>query len=512
MMYQFDGLNAFDPASGGADVRKEFMVEDYISTNSDLAAHFEDFDREGIFRHFEEFGCVERRGIRLSDYIYVESILCSDRGDFLIMGWADPRIFRSLEIAVQVGYVRYRFPDAEPCWYDRPDVNAVLGGRDRPAGFAVLVRADETDFLIHSALAVTINGVPVYQQNVARWLSSEQFLIDAMSACATLADRPIGETLASGKTLHRQLLPVWNRVVDGMKFSKVLAVNDDRKVRSSIVITIYRRADMLLMQLSELAAFLERAAVELVIVLNDVANAAVLVEEVLAFCQIHPISISVYNCSGNSGFSAANNFGASVARGGILVFMNPDIFPPEDNAEGALGFLLSDPGDGLHGALLYYGDGLLMHSGMYVVRDLIFHAGGETGNALRVEHFGKGLTATIDADRQTLHRAVSGIPEQICIPSAALWKIRKKQFLKMGGLSTDYIYAYYEDAAFGLDALREGVPVAIDTSARWIHLEGVGKSMPPHVRTFMWLNRSHFSEKYAGTPQVVDTLGDQSLL
>ena len=63
-----------------------------------------------------------------------------------------------------------------------------------------------------------------------------------------------------------------------------------------------------------------------------------------------------------------------------------------------------------------------------------------------------------------------------------------------------------------LDALRNDVPVVIDTSGRWIHLEGVGKSMPPHARTFMWLNRAHFSQKYAGIPQVVDTLMDQSLL
>jgi GT2 family glycosyltransferase len=80
---------------------------------------------------------------------------------------------------------------------------------------------------------------------------------------------------------------------------------------------------------------------------------------------------------------------------------------------------------------------------------------------------------------RALGRAIATIPQQICIPSAALWKIRKKQFAKMGGLSTDYIYAYYEDAALGLDALAEGVRVTIDTSARWIHMEGVGKSMPP---------------------------------
>lgn len=495
------------------DVLKEFSFDEYIETNSDLAAHFSGRDRDEIFNHFKEFGIIERRGIHLNDYVNIEGVLCSDKGDFFITGWADRRIFQTIDITVQVGYVKYRFAEAEPCWYDRVDVNTVLGDHDQPSGFCVLLRVDDAEaFLIHSALSVSINGVALFQQNIARWLSTERFLQDALGACAILSDRPIGETLGSAKRLHRQFLPIWQRVTGGMKFARLLSVDTDRKVRTSIVITIYRKADMLLVQLSELAEFLERAAVELVIVLNDVDNAATLAEEVMAFCQIHPIAISLYQCSGNSGFSAGNNFGASVARGNVLVFMNPDVFPPLDNAEGSLAFLLSDPGDGLHGAMLYYGDGLLMHSGMYVVQDLVSHASTGVGHALRVEHFGKGLTLDIDADKKAVSQAVNAIPQQICIPSAALWKIRKKQFAKMGGLSTDYIYAYYEDAAFGLDALKAGVAVTIDTSARWIHMEGVGKSMPPHVRSFMWLNRAHFSEIYADTPHVVDTLMDHSLL
>ncbi len=495
------------------DVLKEFSFDDYIASNSDLAEHFSGRDRDAVFNHFKEFGILERRGIHLNDYVNIESVLCSDKGDFFITGWADRRIFETLEITVQVGYVKYRFPHAAPCWYDRVDVNNVLGDHDRPSGFLALLKVDEAEpFLIHSALTVFVNGVALHRQNAARWLSPERFLQQAMGACAILSDRPIGETLGSAKRLHRQFLPIWQRVIEGMTFSRILALDTERKVRSSIVITIYRKADMLLVQLSELAEFLERAAVEVIVVLNEVDNAATLAEEVMAFCQIHPIAISLYCCSGNSGFSAGNNFGASVARGNVLIFMNPDVFPPLDNAEGSLGFLLSDPGDGLHGAMLYYGDGLLMHSGMYVVQDLVSHASTGIGHALRVEHFGKGLTLDIDADRQSLARAMAGVPQQICIPSAALWKIRKKQFGKMGGLSTDYIYAYYEDAAFGLDALQQGVPVTIDTSARWIHMEGVGKSMPPHVRSFMWLNRAHFSQTYADTPHVVDTLMDQSLL
>lgn len=493
---------------------KEFRFEDYASTNSDLADHFGSDNEEGLRRHFEEIGREERRGIRLADYVNLDVVLCSDRGDFLIAGWADRRVFPTLEIAIQVGYLRYTFPDSGLCWHGREDVNALIGDSDRPAGFIALLSAGEAEpFFVHSALAVSINGVPLYQQGVTRWLSPERFLQEALGACAALADRPIGESLENGQRLHRSFAPLWRHVLGRMTFTRLIAVGQDRPVRSSIVITIHRRADMLLVQLAELAAFLERAPVEVVVVLNDVADAPLLAEQLLAFCHIHPIALSLYSCTGNAGFSAANNFGASVARGKILVLMNPDIFPPTKQAEGSLAFLTSEPSEALHGALLYYGDGMLMHSGMYVACDTVVHPDtGQAGQALRVEHFGKGLTHRIGDDQRALDRALGSVRQDICIPSAALWKVDRRRFLKAGGLPTDYLYAYYEDAAFGLDHLRHGGTVAIDRSARWIHMEGVGKTMPPSVRSFMWLNRCTFSERYAACPQVVDVTAEQALL
>lgn len=495
-------------------MKSEFRYEEYAEAHPDLADHFGSDNEADLRNHFYIIGRDERRGMNLSDYAFVDSVQCSDQGDIFVSGWADRRVFDTIDLTVQTGYVRYTFTKADICWYRRPDVNALLGDHDRPSGFIAILRVPETEgFTIHSSLVVAINNMVVYRQNSARWLSPERFLTEAMGACALLADRPVGETLENGKKLYRAFAPVWKNVLDSMKFTNILAVGKDRKVKQSIIITIYRKADMLLVQLSEMADFLSRAQVEVVVVLNEVANAHVLAEEVMAFCQLHEIAISIYACSGNSGFSAGNNYGASVARGDVLVFMNPDIFPSFDSPERAFGFFTTDPGEALHGAMLYYGDGLLMHSGMYVVKDLVFEPDtGRSSYALRVEHFGKGLSHHISEDPASLDRAIAGIPKEICIPSAALWKIRKERFFEVGGLPTDYIYAYYEDAAFGLEFLKQGFEVVIDHSARWLHLEGVGKSMPPHVRTFMWLNRCLFSEHYEAFKQVVDTSADQYLL
>ena len=54
--------------------------------------------------------------------------------------------------------------------------------------------------------------------------------------------------------------------------------------------------------------------------------------------------------------------------------------------------------------------------------------------------------------------------------------------------------------AQGLEVVHD--PGLIDETARWIHMEGVGKPKPPAVRSFMWLNRALFSRRFAGSPHV----------
>ena len=202
-----------------------------------------------------------------------------------------------------------------------------------------------------------------------------------------------------------------------------------------------------------------------------------------------------------------------MARGDTLIFMNPDIFPPEGDEAQALDFLSSDPGTALHGAMLYYGDGMLMHSGMYSVRDLVFDPKtGVTHNLLRVEHFGKGLSHRVDDSQEKLDAALVSIKDDILLVSAALWKVSKAKFEEIGGLSTEYIFAYYEDSDFCLRWRSAGNEVKLDSSSRWIHMEGVGKALPPSVRTFMWLNRALYSQKFEASPLVVDTSEDLKLL
>jgi len=254
-------------------------------------------------------------------------------------------------------------------------------------------------------------------------------------------------------------------------------------------------------------------ATEVIVVGNALNGAERVIEELQGFCQIHDIVLSMHLCSGNSGFSVGNNYGADQARGEVLIFMNPDIFPPETAPERGTDFLFSDPGNDLHGGLLYYGDGTLMHSGMYTTADLATNVKtGQSQTVLRVEHFGKGLTHHIDDDPEIIQPALDAIKDQPVLATAALWKLRKSVFDAVGQLPIDYLFAYYEDADFCLQLREAGHDIIIDANSRWIHMEGVGKAKPSFVRTFTWLNRAHYSEKFAGSPLVASSETDLFLL
>lgn len=490
-------------------MKSNFQFHQYASDNPDLASSFGQDDDVSLTDHFFRHGVREMRGINPEDYMRLEAVICSQKGHIYLAGWADRRIIQDFHVSIEIGYMRYDFDEIDICWYHRPDVSVVTGDDLSANGFLAMCQIPEP--VLHARMLVYINNRPVYHTGQARFSSVDRFLQQALAACAVLADKPVGTSLGHAQTLLEPFRNLWQDVLRQMTFTCAFQHRGNDPVERSIIITIYRKADMLLMQLQALAQFLSTTETEVVVVGNDLQGTGLLVEQLKAFSQIHDIRLSLHVCSGNSGFSAGNNHGAQVARGDVLIFMNPDVFPPAHEPQQAFAFLEGDPGEALHGALLYYGDGLLMHSGMYTTGDLVFdERTGESHTVLRVEHFGKGLSHHIeDAALDGVMDACAGQPVLV---SAALWKIRKSTFFALGGLPTDYIFAYYEDADFCLKALAAGHAVVVDETSRWIHMEGVGKATPPAVRSFMWLNRALYSRRFADSPFVVGVTEDLSLL
>ncbi len=483
----------------------------YAEANSDLAERY-GTDALDLEDHFTRYGKAEMRGVRSEDYMRLEGVIFSDRGHVYLAGWADQRLVTSFYVTIEIGYMSYELGQVALCWYDRGDVMAVTGDSLQPSGFLTVLKLPE--ITLHSHVRILVNGKLVHDEPVMRWKSVDTFLQQSLAACAVLADQLVGVSQPHAHALYPVFADLWLEFAEGLTFTKVFENGADLPVTRSIIITLYRKTDMLLVQLECLAAaLLADGATEVIVVGNEMQAPERVIEELHGFCQIHDIALSVHLCSGNSGFSIANNYGADQARGEVLIFMNPDIFPPETAPERATDFLFTDPGEDLHGALLYYGDGTLMHSGMYTTGDLAFNArSGHHETVLRVEHFGKGLTHHIDDDPARILPALAAIAEQPLLASAALWKLRKSVFDGVGQLPVDYLFAYYEDADFCLQLREAGHGIVIDPDSRWIHMEGVGKPKPPSVRSFMWLNRARYSDKFAQNALVAGRETDLFLL
>lgn len=492
-------------------MKTTFLFRNYAEANPDLAELYGNEDEAALLDHYENYGSVERRGVNLEDYLRVEKVLVSEEGHLCLSGWADRRMVETVAVTLVVGYMMYELGPQDLCWYHRQDVADVIGDHERPSGYLLLLQIP--DFRMHSEIMVLVNGKKYYESPAMRWVSVPSFMTEALATCAVLADRPIGATLPLAHKMAPGFADVWSSYLNGLSFTCLYETGAERAVERSIIITLYRDADMVLSQLETLAPALDGQPIEVIVVANEFrGDTALLVDQLKAFSQLHDITLSLHICSGNSGFSRGNNYGAEIARGEILIFMNPDIFPPEGQDDQAFAFLTGDPGEGLDGALLYYGDGMLMHSGMYTTSDLAVDARqGFAEPILRVEHYGKGLSAHVEDDAATLDDTLRDVPDDGLLVTAALWRIRKSTFDDMGGLSTDYILAYYEDADFCLRMLEAGKPVRLDRS-RWIHMEGVGKPKPPMLRSVMWLNRAFYSRRFADSDLVAPMATDLTQL
>lgn len=494
------GGTSADPAPAGAppgetDAQSTFLHRAYAEGNGDVAEAYGSDDSRVLKDHYDRYGAREKRGVVQEEYINIETVMACEDGHFFLAGWADRRIVQGLTVSIEIGYIRHDLGRITPSWYHRADVSKQVGDTERPSAFVALVRVPDIE--LHSSIRVLINDKKVHERKSMRWKSVDMFLTQTLNSCAVLADQPVGGSLEAAERLYNGLQSLWHEYLYRMRYAKAFEHPTSGPVQQSIIITLYKTSDMLMSQMEGLAGALSAGGIEVIVVGNALKNPDLVAAQLRGFCQIHEVGVSLYLCSGNSGFSAANNFGVQVAQGDTLIFMNPDIFPPETAPETSLAFLTSDPGDALHGALLYYGDGLLMHSGMYVASDLAVDARqGHSEPVLRVEHYGKGLTHFIDDDSAKLEPVMSGIRDRKLLATAALWKIRKSLFEEMGGLSTDYLFAYYEDADFCLRLLEAGHEIKIDETARWIHMEGVGKVTPPFVRSFMWLNRALFTRRF----------------
>jgi GT2 family glycosyltransferase len=176
----------------------------------------------------------------------------------------------------------------------------------------------------------------------------------------------------------------------------------------------------------------------------------------------------------NRGFGPANNQGASIAGGSLLVFLNSDAFVHPR----WLSFLRARiEGDLSAGAIvprLLNEDGTLQEAGALLFRNGYTQFAG----------FGD------DPDRPAYLFA-----RELAYGSAACLMVRRKAFFEIGGFDARYAPAYYEDVDLCLALAEKGYRTFYEPRAVVTHVRGASGS-PDNALRLWYRNHPRFVERW----------------
>ena len=228
----------------------------------------------------------------------------------------------------------------------------------------------------------------------------------------------------------------------------------------SIVVPLYQRIDLLEHQLLQFDRDPELRSQELIYVLDSPDLENTLADRARQLARLYRVPFRVATMAQNSGFGAATNAGASIARGRLLLLLNSDVLPA---APGWLGkmqaFHDATPDIGALGAKLLYEDDSLQHAGLYF--DLMRE--GPTAGTWANMHYFKGLHKDL---------AAANVARPVPAVTAACLMVEKDLFEQVGGLPDVYVQGDYEDSEFCLQLHEAGKENWYLPAAELYHLEG----------------------------------------
>jgi len=227
--------------------------------------------------------------------------------------------------------------------------------------------------------------------------------------------------------------------------------------RASVVVPLYGRFDFVEHQMLEWVKDLAVGTeIELIYVVDDPNIAEAMFHEAIMLYRMYKVPFRVAISGHNRGFSAANNLGASQARGEILVFLNSDVIPCRPGwISGLCDVLQANPQYGAVGPRLLYPDGSIQHAGMKFMWHPEF-------NVWTNQHPYSGLMPEHDpAHTLTSMPAITG----------ACLVIPRLHFKAVAGWDTDYLVGDFEDSDLCLKLRAQGLEIGYVPDFELIHLE-----------------------------------------
>ena len=488
----------------------KFDEKAYLTAHEDARSAVSSGEVERGFDHYLLTGIEENRVPVLRREPMpvqggVEKFFISESGYFLILGWladegGDVPRFKLIgsDFSVEV-------PLDSILRHARADIEAHVREGAYDYGFIAFGRTPPRSILKQSVLVQVNSPTGSFQARATPEIVADKRVLDTLLILTTTIQSHAGKEAnlhaflasAAGDTV----VELFRRHVDrGMAGHHVQRFRP-RPVSRSFVTVLFGSTEAIMMQ----PVLFRQQGIdfgEWIYVCNSPEDASAVLRLSRLVSDLYDVMITAIIMTDNVGFGAANNVAISHAASDRIYIINPDVFPLTGHTAAVRDTLENrDLGDKMWGGLLFYDDHNLMHSGMFVERDLYFRchtmnrfAAGTAPTSfglMRVEHFDKGVP--FEADRWR---------EPLVVPAitGAVMVFARPYFERIGGFSTRYIYGHYEDADLSLRWAAENGPVVIDPDLRLVHLEGQGsRARGEQYRGAATVNRYLFSLQHART-------------
>jgi O-antigen biosynthesis protein len=397
--------------------------------------------------------------------ISVDSIMAVDDVSFYISGWLrdeEAEITRLTAVSPE-GHRAELAPTMFT--YRRPEVTSYFSGGvqgrrnpDEEAGFVCFTELDSPSLLSAGWIlemenadggALETTCPPVLRVAVA---TRSQILADASRHRQADEELMVNHVMPAMLKIAKQAEAA-TRVESVTTFGEPAA-----KPTVSIIIPLYKRIDLVEQQLAEFTQDPEVKQADLIYVLDSPEQEDELLDLVGRLFPIYGVPLRVGVLQRNVGFANATNAGASIARGGLLLFMNSDVFPDKPGWLSTLASVYeSTPRIGALGPKLLYEDGSIQHAGMHFHQPL-------------------GSTVWLDAHYfRGLHRDFAGanVARQVPLVSGACLMISSSLFADVGGLQARYVQGDYEDSDLCLRLAERGLQNWYTPAVELYHLEAL---------------------------------------
>ena len=259
------------------------------------------------------------------------------------------------------------------------------------------------------------------------------------------------------------------------------------QVDLTIIMVVYRTGEALAESIAKVLG--EPLVDEFVIIDNGSTAREMAVQDAAAQ---HDSRVRLVRGHGNVGFARGCNMGADVARGRVLIVLNPDAFLQEGCVAELVAALDAEPAPRLVGARIMNLDG------------------GEQRGARRGEV--TPVTALVSLTRLShtgllrrfeIHHETDPEPgQQIAVPtiSGACFAITHEDFSALGGFDEGY-FLHVEDVDLCWRVRRSGGRVLFAPAARVVHLGSTSHISPWKVEFFKGLGLVRYFRKRADNPR-----------